>query len=567
MSSEVASLFVRIDADVKEALKNLDQFSDKLEKTGKGVSDIGKGMTTWVTGPMVAAGAGLAMLANNTADYADRISDLTAITGMSSNAIQEWQFVAQVAGVETETVTGAVEGLIKRMPQLQAEGGRATEGLQKLGLSFSDLEQMAPDDMIDTLIESLSSMDDPLERNAIGSSLFGNEWKNIAPILSMGGAAIDEARTKANELGAVMSGDSMASADEYRVGMVELQTQLAAVGRELAESLMPILVDEVIPFIQDSVIPAIQGFADGVSGLFNWFNSLDPAMKGVVIGIVGLVAIIGPVLMGVGQFLIMISALTKISWVVTAAQWLWNAAVSAFPVVAIVLGIAAAVAAIVWMWQNWDSVVTFLKGVWAWMANAFTNMISGIVIKLQEFGSFLGNIFKKAFDGIIYAITHFNIFSLINDYIIKPIFKIDLFAAGKQLIDGLINGAGSMLKNLGKFFLDLVPGWIKGPFKLALGIKSPSKVFAGYGEYIAEGLADGIQNGESIVKNASSTMSDATISGFTMPQNDAVINIEQQNQTIKNEVLVQFGKNVYRDIAAGINEESRYDGRSLIEVI
>lgn len=67
-----------------------------------------------------------------------------------------------------------------------------------------------------------------------------------------------------------------------------------------------------------------------------------------------------------------------------------------------------------------------------------------------------------------------------------------LYNIGKNMIQGLLDGAGSLLKNIGSFFLNIVPGWIKDPLKQALGINSPSTVFAGYGVNIGQGLIDGV---------------------------------------------------------------------------
>lgn len=69
-----------------------------------------------------------------------------------------------------------------------------------------------------------------------------------------------------------------------------------------------------------------------------------------------------------------------------------------------------------------------------------------------------------------------------------------LYAAGGNIVDGLLNGLASMAGSVGRFFLNLLPGWIVGPFKSALGIASPSKVFAGFGMNIGEGLIGGLDD-------------------------------------------------------------------------
>lgn len=92
-----------------------------------------------------------------------------------------------------------------------------------------------------------------------------------------------------------------------------------------------------------------------------------------------------------------------------------------------------------------------------------------------------------------------------------------LYNKGRDLIQGLIDGAGSLLSKIGQFFLNKLPGWIQGPFKKALGIASPSKVFAGFGANITEGLASGVNGGQGMVKNAVSNMTDSALAGVTNP--------------------------------------------------
>lgn len=88
-----------------------------------------------------------------------------------------------------------------------------------------------------------------------------------------------------------------------------------------------------------------------------------------------------------------------------------------------------------------------------------------------------------------------------------------LAGAGKNIIQGLLNGAGGLLRNIGSFFLNMVPGWILGPFKAALGIRSPSRVMARLGEYTIEGLEKGLSqlNG---VRSAMGAVSGAVTSGY-----------------------------------------------------
>jgi len=105
----------------------------------------------------------------------------------------------------------------------------------------------------------------------------------------------------------------------------------------------------------------------------------------------------------------------------------------------------------------------------------------------------------------------------------------------------------------------------KEAFKGFLGIKSPSKVFAGYGTNITEGLVGGISAGMGQVDSAVAGLSANVIS----PSIDASLSSDQGNQqqssnpniniTINPEGIIARSRSDLRDIAKdlvrSINEE------------
>ena len=96
-----------------------------------------------------------------------------------------------------------------------------------------------------------------------------------------------------------------------------------------------------------------------------------------------------------------------------------------------------------------------------------------------------------------------------------------LVDAGRNVVQGFINGIQSLAGTIGSAFLDMVPGWIKGPFMKALGIASPSKVFAGYGRNIGEGLVAGVGSMEGAVQASTQGLADSA-ANITLPAAPAV---------------------------------------------
>ncbi|MCS4455344.1 hypothetical protein JTT01_13920 [Clostridium botulinum] len=75
-----------------------------------------------------------------------------------------------------------------------------------------------------------------------------------------------------------------------------------------------------------------------------------------------------------------------------------------------------------------------------------------------------------------------------------------LFNIGRNIVEGLINGIRAMFGRVGQVIGNLASE-ISSRFKKMLGINSPSRVFADYGNFIGEGLIQGIDNQESAINN------------------------------------------------------------------
>jgi hypothetical protein len=278
------------------------------------------------------------------------------------------------------------------------------------------------------------------------------------------------------------------------------------------------------------------------------FTELAPVI-GTVIGIVAqlvgtLVAQLMPILLGlfsdvmpmvVEAFSLIMSAIVPLvtmlaSVLIPIIQALMPVVVTVFSVVAdvirnvmqIILGIIQVVTGIIsgdWeqVWEGignifggiWNTIVAVVGGaiaiVWS-VIQAGLGLVSGFV------GSILGNIgnfFSDTWRNITNGVSGF-IDGFVGFFRDLPGTIMNLLAGagswltdiGKNTIQGLIDGAGGLLRNLGTFFLDIVPEFIRGPFKAALGIASPSKVFRGYGVNLGEGLILGVDDMQGPISKA-----------------------------------------------------------------
>ncbi|ADD80808.1 tape measure protein [Rhodococcus phage ReqiDocB7] len=153
----------------------------------------------------------------------------------------------------------------------------------------------------------------------------------------------------------------------------------------------------------------------------------------------------------------------------------------------------------------------------------FVSLPGRLLDAMGDIGSFLADKWNKAFEWLKERLPDqvsgvLTFFQELPGKVINALGDAGswLLGVGENIIHGLINGAGNILSKLGDFFLDKVPGWIKEPFKKALGIHSPSRVFAEYGVNVGQGFVDGVASMSGAVSDATAAMADAAMLD-TMP--------------------------------------------------
>jgi hypothetical protein len=156
------------------------------------------------------------------------------------------------------------------------------------------------------------------------------------------------------------------------------------------------------------------------------------------------------------------------------------------PIGLLITGIAAA-AFLIYLY--WKPIKSFFAGLWQQVKAAFSGGIGGIARLLINWSPM--GLFYKAFQSVL-SWFGVGLPEKFTDF-------------GANLIEGLVSG----IKERISAAKDAIVGFgkdIKGWFTSTLGINSPSKVFAGFGDNIAQGTAIGIDRSASLASRASAGM-------------------------------------------------------------
>ena len=232
-------LKVKITADTVNAEKGIDRTSKKVG----GLPPIVKKAGMALMGAFAAKQlmSGISNLVKGLTNTADRLLDLQDITGISTDVLQEYEYVARIAGVNTEALANAAMGLTQRMARATTESSPLNIAMRDLGVNLKDTQgaMRGGAEVMDDVIKKLSDMDNVTERNVLGSQIFSGAWKDMAPILSKGSEGIEQLRREAREMGFVMDDAMLNKANEARENMERLNMSTETLGRELAILLIP----------------------------------------------------------------------------------------------------------------------------------------------------------------------------------------------------------------------------------------------------------------------------------------------------------------------------------------
>lgn len=175
--------------------------------------------------------SGIKQAAKEAVDFGGKITDMSAATGLSTTALQEYAYAAEQTGGSLEGVSTAVFRLSKNL----GGGGKEIErALGDLRLSLADIRTLSPEQQFQTIATALGQVQDQAQFARDGVALFGKGFQSIAPMIKQGFQGL---AAEARRLGLILSNDVIAKMDELGDQQKRLQIEIRARAAEHAESI------------------------------------------------------------------------------------------------------------------------------------------------------------------------------------------------------------------------------------------------------------------------------------------------------------------------------------------
>lgn len=226
-----------------------------LKKSMGGIGSAGASLARGVAVPLAALGGGAMAGAIGSVkkflDYSGKLQDASERLGVSSEKLQEWGYVAQKSGVDSETLYGSMEKLNKSMFAAAGGKGAAADLFKKLGINVKDsnghLKTSA--DIMPQLADAFAKNENATLRTAMATTLMGKSGGAMVGVLSQGSAAIAKQAQEARALGGVLSDKQIAAGDAFSdEKWLKLTTQMNGLALTLGSALLPVLEPIVTKF-------------------------------------------------------------------------------------------------------------------------------------------------------------------------------------------------------------------------------------------------------------------------------------------------------------------------------
>lgn len=226
-----------------------------------------------VTAAVVEVEKALISMTKESAAYADEILTQSAVTGLSTEALQEYQYAAELVDVSLDTLTSSQTKMIRSMDAARRGSKEQAEAFDKLGISVQNADGTLRDaqDVFGDAIDALGAISNETERDAIAMTIFGRSARDLNPLIKAGSDGLRELAQEAHNVGYVMSEEALDALGAVDDQVQRMNRSNEALKNQIAVGMAP-AVENLMKKGTDFFV-RLQEAAEG-SGILEVFGAL-----------------------------------------------------------------------------------------------------------------------------------------------------------------------------------------------------------------------------------------------------------------------------------------------------
>ena len=216
---------------------------------------------------------------------AGEIQDLSMQTGLSTEAVQRYQYACDLIGVSFDTVASSQAKMIQSMADVQSGSETAAATWNQLGIEVTaaDGSLRSAEEVFLEVIDVLGQIENATQRDAVSMEIFGRSAQDLNPLIVQGKEAFQALCDEASKVGTVLTDvqlEALAGVDD---ALIRFNERLDAGEQAMALKFTPALqaffdeTGEGVKGIEEAL--ADSGLVTVFASLLELVTALSPAFE------------------------------------------------------------------------------------------------------------------------------------------------------------------------------------------------------------------------------------------------------------------------------------------------
>lgn len=383
----------RVTGPLRGATNAISRFGSRIRAEGRGVAEkLGLPVLTRAAGKLggslVALGRRIALVSGAIAAMGaaataaawrlveafaaagDEVAKTADRLGIGIERFQELRYAAGQSGIEADKFTMAMTKLNTNVGLAARGTGEAGKVFEALGINVRDSEGRVRSigDLLPELADKFKMIEEPAVAAAAAAALFGERnGSKMLTLLREGSTGIEELSAQARRLGLIIGEDAARQGEVFGDTMDDLKLAITGVRNIIGTALIPRLIELAKQFTdlvvqnQGRIKAFFDSFAANLPGYIEnaiaFLKDLRAAVQPVIDAVSWLVDKFGGANVALAALGTVIAAVLLPPLVaLTSALWAVGAAILGTPIGWIIAGVAALVAGLVYLYNEFEEV-------------------------------------------------------------------------------------------------------------------------------------------------------------------------------------------------------------------
>lgn len=180
-------------------------------------------------------------IVTESAEYSDEILTMSSVTGIATDDLQAYHYMAELIDVDFDTLTGSQTKLLQTMSSAKNGTTAAVDAFEALGVAVTDGDGNLRDvdAVFRDVIDALGRIDNAAERDAASMAIFGRSARDLNPLIEAGSDAIAAYSEEARAMGYILDEGQLGAQGDLADAFARFENLRTTIRNQLGAGMAP----------------------------------------------------------------------------------------------------------------------------------------------------------------------------------------------------------------------------------------------------------------------------------------------------------------------------------------